>query len=53
MSEITLHGAECVISNKDNVHVNITLHCMLVQYEMDGVQTGPRKGFCCCNNLYS
>ena len=41
LSEITLHSAECVISNKDNV--NITLHCMLVQCEMDGVQTGPAK----------
>lgn len=41
LSEITLHDAECVISNKDNV--NITLHCMLVQCEMDGVQTGPAK----------
>lgn len=51
LSEITLHDAECVISNKDNV--NITLHCMLVQCEMDGVQTGPRKRFCCRNNLYS
>ena len=51
LSEITLHDTECVISNKDNV--NITLHCRLVQCEMDGVQTGPRKRFCCRNNLYS
>ena len=41
LSEITLYGIECVTSNKDNV--NITLHCMLVQCEMDGVQTGPAK----------
>lgn len=51
LSEITLHGTECVTSNKDNV--NITLHCMLVQCEMDGVQTGPRKRFCRRRNLYS
>ena len=51
LSEITLHGTECVTSNKDNV--NITLHCMLIQCEMDGVQTGPRKRFCRRNNLYS
>lgn len=51
LSEITLHGTECVTSNKENV--NITLHCMLVQCEMDGVQTGPRKRFCRRNNLYS